>query len=272
MCTVNCQNRGGGVYFFISNIKCKVCILVFGSKSNRHEFKCKTEFDCLYQAQTLFQSCFSVFFQCAGRKGFYSIPVNTKPFSLESIRFYWLSCYSGLSVVPWKVHWEALKAVLHEECFPLLYKFVHQHPGSDSLFFLTPPDRIRQSRLLWVCTVKVTGQLLCRGLLRLSRLSGRPPLFTRICFTFFLLNNQSASREETHPVRLRHTHAEPSAEGHQLNIKCPPFIPRFINSIICTFEKTNMLLLLHCYYWSIIIPVHIKKLQLSPFLFPFCWN
>lgn len=178
-------------------------------------------------------------------------------------------------MVPWKEHWEALKAVLHEECFPLFYKFVHQHPGSDSLFFLTPADRIRQSRLLGVYTVNVTGQLLSRGLLRLSRHSGRPPLFTRICFTFFLLNNQSASREETHPVRLWHSHssrAEPSAEGHQLNIKCPPFILRFVNSIICTFEKTNMLLFLHYYYWSIIIPVHIKKLQLSPFLFPFRWK
>lgn len=90
-CTVNCQNWGGGVYFFISNIKCKVCILVFRSKSDRHEFKCKTEFDCLYQAQTLFQSCLSVFFQCAGWKGFYLIPVNTKPFSIESIHFHWLS-------------------------------------------------------------------------------------------------------------------------------------------------------------------------------------
>lgn len=66
-------------------------------------------------------------------------------------------------MVLWKAQWEALKACVHEECFPLLYKFVHQHPGSGSLFFLTPPDRIWQSRLLGVYTVNVTGQLLSRG-------------------------------------------------------------------------------------------------------------
>lgn len=110
---------------------------------------------------------------------------------------------------------KAFKAVVHEECFPLLYKCVHQHLGSDSLFFLTPADRTRQRWLLWVYTVNVTGQLLSQGSLRLSRLSGRPPLFTRICFTFFLPNNRSASREETHPVRARHTHI-PAVQSNQL--------------------------------------------------------
>lgn len=66
-------------------------------------------------------------------------------------------------MVLWKAQWEALKAFVPEECFPLLYKFVHQHPGSGSLFFLTPPDRIWQRWLLRVYTVNVTGQLLSRG-------------------------------------------------------------------------------------------------------------
>lgn len=51
--------------------------------------------------------------------------------------FYTLYC-SKLSVVFLSI---AFKAIMHEKCFPLLYKCVHQHLGSDSLFFLTPADR-----------------------------------------------------------------------------------------------------------------------------------
>lgn len=174
--------------------------------------------------------------------------------------FHWFNAvyYSKLSLVFLS---KAFKAVVHEECFPLLYKCVHQHLGSDSLFFLTPADRIWQGWLLWVYTVNVTGQLLSQGSLRLSRLSGRPPLFTRICFTFFLPNNRSASREETHPVRARHTHTfQPcraiswrTSVKHQMST----FILLLINSIISICEKTNMLLLLH-YYWIKTITAHIK--------------
>lgn len=177
----------------------------------------------VYIKQALLQSCVSVFFKSSPWKGFCLIPLNTKSFFAESIHFQWFKalCSSELAVVLLS---KAFKAVVHEECFPLLYKFVHQHPGSDSLFFLTPPDRAGSSGL---CTVNVTGQLLSQGPPThvCPDFSGRPPLFTRICFTFFLLNNRSASWEETHPVRAPHTHsirAEQSAEGHQLNINCPP--------------------------------------------------
>lgn len=60
--------------------------------------------------------------------------------------------------------------------------------GSESLFFLTPLDRIRQTWLLSV-NGEYDRSATVPGPLVLSRLSGRPPLFIHICFTFFLLNN-----------------------------------------------------------------------------------
>lgn len=96
------------------------------------------DFYCLYQANITSELC--VFFKSSPWKGFCLILLNTKSFFAESIHFQWFTalCSSELAVVFLS---KAFKAVVHEECFPLLYKFVHQHPGSDSLFFLTPPDR-----------------------------------------------------------------------------------------------------------------------------------
>ena len=80
------------------------------------------------------------------------------------------------------------KAGVYDKCFPLEYKFVHQHWGSESLFSLTPLDRIWQPGLLSV-NVEYDRSATVPGPLCLSRLSGRPLLFIHICFTFFLLNN-----------------------------------------------------------------------------------